>query len=806
VRSTRSSWPLRGYLVLIVLLATGMLAGITGYGYLWGARQASETALDEMGDRAGRGAAALSNSVTATAQQVTRLAAQPGIATMPAGPAGGAVQARDCGAALPATPGFREARLDIVGADGRVLCSSERSEVLFGSAVHAGRPWLTRALRTRGVQVAWNETDTVSAARCVVIAQVVLVGGRPAAVVTAFLRTPAISSELARSFAGPSHAAFTVVDSSAGAVVSSSEAPAPALRGEPGGDLARALARARGSFLDEQSARGQWRGVDDSLRLFGSEPVPGGPWRVFAGVRRSDVLADLRGAALRQALVGLLALAGLAGVGSLMHRQVAGPLRGVAEAATRAGRDPQRAQVAERGTREMVALARQFNAMLDVRAGFEAELQHQATHDRLTGLPNRPEFLGRLEHALRRLGPGRGAAVLSVGVNRFNLINDSLGHEPADRLLVEVAIRLTGAHRPGDLLARHSGAQFVLLCEGLAGEDEVREAVERVLASLEEPFRTPSSDVAVTASVGAAYTERYRGPEQLTREASSAMYHARDTGDGWRMFDETLQARATTYLEIERDLRHAVDRGELFLQYQPLLEVSSGRIVGAEALLRWQHPERGLVPPLDFVPVAEQTGQIGAIGEFVLREACRQGARWAAAGHPLRISVNVAVEQFRNDDFPDTVERALADSGVEPGQFCIEITESSLMRSSAERAWDLARLRHLGVHLAIDDFGTGYSSLSYLHEMPVSELKIDRSFISRLDGQARDSHLVEAIIRMARALNLNVVAEGVETGDQLTHLAGLGCPWVQGYLISRPQPADDFISLLEAGRTVIALP
>jgi EAL domain-containing protein (putative c-di-GMP-specific phosphodiesterase class I) len=308
--------------------------------------------------------------------------------------------------------------------------------------------------------------------------------------------------------------------------------------------------------------------------------------------------------------------------------------------------------------------------------------------------------------------------------------------------------------------------------------------------------------VAGGVPVGAAGGIAVRGarPEDLLGQAHSAMHQARGAGAGTAVFDPAYRAGATARLRTERDLRFALERGELVVLYQPLLDVASGSIVGAEALVRWQHPERGLLPPGDFLPVAEQTGQIVALGEYVLLEACRQAVAWRDAGYPVRISVNVAADQFRRAAFVPAVTRALERSGLAPDALCLEITESALMRTTDERAWDLERLRHLGVHLAIDDFGTGYSSLAYLHELPVDELKIDRSFVSRLDGPGRDDHLVEAIIRMARALTLHVVAEGVETDDQLGRLTGLGCPTVQGYLIARPQPPADFVDLVAAER------
>jgi EAL domain-containing protein (putative c-di-GMP-specific phosphodiesterase class I) len=294
--------------------------------------------------------------------------------------------------------------------------------------------------------------------------------------------------------------------------------------------------------------------------------------------------------------------------------------------------------------------------------------------------------------------------------------------------------------------------------------------------------------------------DRATSPEQLLREADSAMREARITGREWMLFDHALQERATHHLAMEHDLWQALRRDELIVHYQPLLEVGNGRIVAAEALVRWEHPERGLVPPLEFIPTAEETGQIGAIGEFVLSRACAQAAAWSAAGYLLRISVNVAVSQLRDPAFPGLVERILSESGLAPAQLCLEITESSLMREAGQGSAELVRLKRLGVDLSMDDFGTGYSSLAYLHHLPVDELKVDRSFIGRLGRAGRDRHLVEAIVGMARALDLTVVAEGVETDEQLEFLGGLGCELAQGYLFAPAVPASELLELLRHQR------
>jgi diguanylate cyclase (GGDEF)-like protein len=420
---------------------------------------------------------------------------------------------------------------------------------------------------------------------------------------------------------------------------------------------------------------------------------------------------------------------------------------------------------------------------------------HQATHDGLTGLPNRTLLRDRLDQALLRGRADATVALLFLGLNRFKNVNDSLGHEVGDRVLLEVAERLSTALRPGDTLARFSGDEFVVLCEDLP--DEPTRIAARLQRSLEEPFRGPTSDIVLRAAIGITVAHGpHTNPERLLREAASAMAQAKATARPWWVFDEELQSRATKRLQTEHALQQALEREELLVHYQPLLDVAAGRIVAAEALVRWRHPERGLVPPMDFIPLAEETGQIADIWRFVLARACRQAAAWAAAGRPIRVSVNISVDQLRQGDLPEDVQRELLRSQLPPERLCLEITESSLIREAGQGFGDLTRLRDLGVQLSIDDFGTGYSSLSYLHQLPVDELKIDRSFISQLGRGTRESHLVEAITVMARALGLGVVAEGVETPGQLEYLAEVGCQLAQGYLIARPQPPEQILGLL----------
>ena len=776
-------WSVRTYLVVIVVFAVLAATGAVIYSYLWSVDQAQSAAIARMSYRAERAADAISSAVAAGSGQVEGLAGQPGLSAVFENPAGCTLQSAGAGP-------FTSVRLDIVSRDGSVVCSSGSSARVKAPGVHAGSRWLTEVLRSHHTETFWEGTDAVGMRPAVVVAAPIISDNRVAGAVVALLHLRPVAGELTEDIGPAEHASAIIVDRRTDRVLSTSVRPA-------GDHLA--------ARFPSSAKQGVWAGVDGTARLFSSGDIPRSGWRVYAGAQRAAVLADARGALTRQLLVGFAALLVLAAAVWILSRRVAGPLRAITDAVVRAGREPDGVRVGEAGTAELAALAREFNAMLDVRAGHQAQLEHQATHDSLTGLPNRTLLRDRLDHALVRDRHRTDVAVLFLGLNRFKVVNDSLGHDAGDRVLVEVAERLSAALRPGDTLARFGGDEFVVLCENVPSGGASRVA-DRLQRCLEDPFPGPTADITLHAAIGIAAAEgSAAGAERLLREAASAMAQAKATGRAWTVFDDALQTRATARLQTEHALQRALDRDELLVHYQPVLDVATGRVVGAEALVRWQHPERGMVPPMDFIPIAEETGQIIAIGRHVLTRACEQAAAWAAGGTPLRVSVNVAVTQLRHGDFPDLVRRTLATTGLAPEQLCLEITESALIREADHGAPELTRLRDLGVQLSIDDFGTGYSSLSYLHRLPVDELKIDRSFISRLGHDTRESHLVEAIIGMARALGLVVVAEGVETGEQLELLADLGCQLAQGYLIARPQPPEQILTQLSShpARTVV---
>jgi diguanylate cyclase (GGDEF)-like protein len=439
------------------------------------------------------------------------------------------------------------------------------------------------------------------------------------------------------------------------------------------------------------------------------------------------------------------------------------------------------------------------------RKKFEVQLARQALHDRLTALPNRVLMRDRLENALARTLRHRSTvALLILDVDRFKVVNDSLGHEGGDLLLVAVAERLAKLLRPGDTLARMGGDEFALLCEDVSGRDEASETAARVVAAMDAPFHVQATDVALTVSVGVAVASGNAiVADLLLRDADVAMYRAKQRGrDRYEVFDEAMRSQAVDRLSVENDLRRAIRQGQLRLVYQPIVHIDTGRIAGFEALVRWQHPERGLLSPADFIPPAEETGLIVPLGQCVLGEACLQAAAWQrrrGPDQPLRMSVNVSAKQLQHPGWAAEVAGTLADTGLEPSYLVLELTESVLMEDPEATSARLEELRRLGVRIAIDDFGTGYSSLGYLRRLPVDVLKIDKSFIDGVALGPHESALARAVVKLARTLGLDAVAEGVSDRRQLAELRRLRCPYGQGYHFARPQSVEVIEELLAIG-------
>jgi diguanylate cyclase (GGDEF)-like protein/PAS domain S-box-containing protein len=436
------------------------------------------------------------------------------------------------------------------------------------------------------------------------------------------------------------------------------------------------------------------------------------------------------------------------------------------------------------------------------------QLAHAAIHDDLTGLPNRTLFVERLDASLQRAERrNRHVGVIFLDLDRFKLVNDSLGHATGDQLLRVVAERLRGAIRSNDTVARFGGDEFVVLCDNVADDGTVKDVADRVAEAIARPVSLYDQEVFVTASLGVVISGRPDdSPERLVRDADVAMYLAKDHGRArTEVFDEGSHERAIEHLKTGSDLHRAIDRGELRTHYQPIVELETGRVRGFEALVRWQHPTRGLVYPGDFIQLAEDAGLIVPIGFWVLEEACRQTAHWQSCrvdGPPLWVSVNLSPRQLSDGSLPEELGRILERTGIDPGCVWLELTESALMGDVEAARSVLGALRDQGVHLAVDDFGTGYSSLAHLKRFPVEALKVDQTFIDGLGQEPEDTSITTAVINLAHSLGIVAIAEGLETQQQLAELRTMGCDFAQGFLFGKPRapsvlgdrPADDLVA------------
>ncbi len=439
----------------------------------------------------------------------------------------------------------------------------------------------------------------------------------------------------------------------------------------------------------------------------------------------------------------------------------------------------------------------------------EERLRHEILHDSLTGLPNRTMFLDRLERALARRSrkPDSHCAVLFIDLDRFKVVNDSLGHIVADRLLLALARRFETCLRVEDTMARFGGDEFTILLDDIRGEQDAIRVAERIHTELQRPILLEGEEVFTTASIGIALaTQEISRATDLLRAADTALYRAKSQGKArYELFAPGMHFQAVQLLRLENDLRRAVEAKEFRLLFQPVVAIASGKLLGFEALVRWHHPERGLVPPSEFLPLAEETGVIVPIGRWVLEEACRRTADWHRryeCDPKPYVAVNLSAREFQQRGLIPEIQRVLDETGLPPKYLKIEITEGVLQENVFAPDEILHSLKQLGLGLFIDDFGTGYSSLASLHRYPIDTLKIDRSFVNNMTIEKRGSAIVRTILALAWNLGLDVVAEGVETAEQRLLLTALGCPNAQGYLFSKPLPVDDVEDLLGSGGTL----
>jgi diguanylate cyclase (GGDEF)-like protein/PAS domain S-box-containing protein len=443
------------------------------------------------------------------------------------------------------------------------------------------------------------------------------------------------------------------------------------------------------------------------------------------------------------------------------------------------------------------------------RSRAEEKLRYYALHDTLTDLPNRVQFMDHLRQAVQRAAGNTYAkfAVLFLDLDRFKVINDSLGHAVGDKLLIAIAERLKACVRPGDIVARLGGDEFTILLNRSGDTDEVARVAERLQAKISEPFKIDNYEVFSTASIGIIVSNEVdRDAEAFLRDADAAMYRAKESGKArYEIFDREMHVRNMNLLQVETDLRHAVERHEFEVLYQPIAEITTGRVMEFEALIRWRHPVHGLISPDEFVGVAEETGLIIPIGKWILEESCRQTAEWQRRFNmSLAVSVNLSAKQLMHPTLTRQVKEILLDTGLEPSQLKLEVTESTVMEHSEKSLGVLSELDALGIALSTDDFGTGYSSLSYLQRFPFDRLKIDRSFVTVMDDNEKSRAIVKTILMLGENLGIEVVAEGIETARQLDKLRDLGCRLGQGYLFARPIDRETAEAFLESGANVFA--
>jgi diguanylate cyclase (GGDEF)-like protein len=439
------------------------------------------------------------------------------------------------------------------------------------------------------------------------------------------------------------------------------------------------------------------------------------------------------------------------------------------------------------------------------RKRYQVELEHQANYDALTGLPNRNLLHDRLHQAVYAQRSPRNIAVVFMDLDHFKLVNDSLGHSTGDRLLKGMAERLRGVLREGDTLGRVGGDEFILILNDQANEEVVFRTMQRITAQVAEPIVIDGKELYVTCSAGISlYPQDGRDVDTLLRNADAAMYRAKEHGRAnFQFYTSEMNERVSDRLALESALRRALERREFALHYQQKVDLRSGEIIGAEALVRWSHPEWGLVRPARFIPIAEETGLIVPLGEWVVHEAARQARAWRDAGlDPGVVSVNLSARQFRQEGLVHTVSRVLEETALDPAALEMELTESMVMHNVETAIATLQGLKSLGVSLSLDDFGTGYSSLSYLKDLPIDTLKIDRSFVRDIGtgAESDDGILAQAIISLGHAMHLKVIAEGVETDAQVHFLKRHGCDQVQGFLYGEPAPPEQFAQLLERAR------
>ena len=499
----------------------------------------------------------------------------------------------------------------------------------------------------------------------------------------------------------------------------------------------------------------------------------------------------------------LLIVTGLvAAIAYITYRRYVDDVKETASKAEQAERE--RAELAEKHVFELQHYVNELEQRTKALRESERRFKHAAFHDGLTDLPNRNKFLERLKFLIEKSKHRADVnfAVLFLDLNRFKTINDSLGHATGNRLILHVGKRLANMVKDGDLIARFSGDEFAVILNNVKGVEDAIEFAELLSQKISKPYTLSGRQVFTSVSIGIAmFNPHYEDADDMLRDADIAMYHAKETESKYAVFDQKMHTRAVTLLQIETDLRYAIERDELVAFYQPIIDLDSLELIGFEALMRWNHPQRGLVPPVEFIPVSEVTGLIVPLTLWILKNSCQQMVKWQNGSFPnsnkkLMMSVNLSGKHFAQANLVEQIKKILQETGLSPSCLKLEITESAVMENAETAIRMLKQIRELGIQLSIDDFGTGYSSLSYLHRFPINTLKVDRSFVSTMEDGTENGEIVRTIIALAKSLNLNVIAEGIESIHQLHQLRILGCEYGQGYLFSRPVPEAEIEKIL----------
>ncbi|MEO7659370.1 MAG: EAL domain-containing protein, partial [Pyrinomonadaceae bacterium] len=495
------------------------------------------------------------------------------------------------------------------------------------------------------------------------------------------------------------------------------------------------------------------------------------------------------------------AVVGFSGIIYLTFRSFVEDVKNTVEKAKQSERE--RAEQAEQHVNELQHYVAELERSSEALQESHENFRHAAFHDSLTGLPNRNFFLDTLKGLLRqsRDDTESNFAVLFLDLKSFKTINDSLGHSMGDRLIKNVGKRLAGLVREGDMVGRFGGDKFGIVLTDLLSRDEATGFADRLAKRLSEPYTLDGRQVFTSAKIGIAYgNSKYPEAEDILRDADIAMYYAKDNAENYVIFDQKMHIRAVTRLQLETDLRFAVERKEFELYYQPIISLDSASLSGFEALVRWNHPQRGLVPPNEFIPISESTGLIIPMTVQILQEACEQVVKWQSkvgSEKPLSVAVNLSGKHFGHPALVDQIKSVISETGISAASLKLELTESAVMDNAETAILMLKQIKETGVQISIDDFGTGYSSLSYLHRFPIDLLKIDRSFVSAMEENTENGEIVRTVIALAKALNLKVVAEGIESIHQFHQLRILGCEYGQGYLFSKPLPVADIERLLD---------